>query len=489
METPNTDTPTPKPAEAPASIQVGGDTPPVIAPKGVETPVVESTKPVEDKPAVDTKTPDNVDSIQHLSHTCNPIEEYDKLLTSGTDFDMEDVGKKGTKTDQLYEVRDNPLVVRAAREIQEHILDRAEKITETQLKKNTKWNCSENVSGKTATLAFTARGRGVYRLYLYNTGIFLDLRACKSSELNTIFETIDMNSERIGNILGDFQYMPYDILFKEAIMEIISLIVVSTNLKNWDRGTTLAKSISINDYDAIVWALSSMLTDRKLDVNVECLACGNNFPKVYDFGRFHLLREITPSALEYIHSNPEVVDKKALAEYQELLGFNNTTKDYCEKRIAYTVPSLFDVVENGKQILSEIESRVVDEPTYLNGKVINELLIRTNNNFVPWIESISQLDTNDDGDTTIAFRTEDTKEFANILDIDGLGEQHQELNKSITDFMMDSRASVIGYSPTKCPKCGDVQYSDSGYVAWDPERIFFEITYQTLAREGILTGE
>jgi hypothetical protein len=447
--------------------------------------------PVFDPPPVVT-VEDALEAVApdfKIAHIAGPIEDYDALMQTPADrIDREDRDIVGTVTNTIMQLRDNPLTTTAAREIQQRVLDKPGAVFEQQqLKRTTNWKCNDNISGKNAMLAFTAYGRGVYRLPLYNTGIFIDLVPCKPSQLNAIFETVDQSGERVGAIIGDYQYMCYDAIFKEATLELLPLVVVNSNLKNWDRGTVLADSISANDYDAILWALSAMSVDRKLDIDLYCVKneCNTITPISYDYGRFHLLRNIPPAALAWIRSMPEMVDAKMLAEYANLLEFNGRTFDYFQKRITFKVPSLKSVVDNAKAILAEIESRVSDTPTYYNRKVLNELMLHVNNNFVPWIDSIVQLD--DTGKQI--FRTTDSKVFAQILDIHGVGDEHAPFFEAMVSYMADTRASVIGYQPMACPKCKNVHQSPSGFVAWDPERVFFETTYLTLARERILIGD
>lgn len=471
--------------------------PPAPAVEEATAPVEEAAAPVEEEAAAEEAAAPEPESAipakdisqqrYHLSILCNALKYYDELLTMEEELDKNDIGIKGTKTDQLYELRDNPLVNNAARFVLERILDKpGEKIEQQKLHRTKDWKCGNTVSGKSAVMAFTARTQGIYRLYLYNSGFYVDLRPCKVGELHTIFETIDMRAERLGSVLGEYQYFPYDVLFKEAIMEVLPAIVVNSNLKGYDRGRTLARAVSIHDYDPIVWALSSMLVDRKLEVNVECLACNHHHEKSLDFGRFHLLRSIPPAALQFIHEDTEI-DKDGLKKYQELLGYGDRHIDYLQQRVHLRVPSLFDVVDNSKKILAELEASMTDEPTYYNIQTINGLLMRTNNNFVPWIEAIGLIDEEDPTKETT--RTPDAKEFANILNINGLGSDHAKLQEPLLEYMAETKASVIGYVPVACPSCGDTLKTESGFVPWDPERVFFETTYQTLDRDGILITE
>lgn len=429
---------------------------------------------------------EEVERTIHMSIPCSSIEKLLEVASVDDNIRKEDVYVKATTTNKIFKTADGPTIDKAAQVVTTEVLAKSDTFKENPIRKNKKWKCSQNVSGRQAAIAFAVRNKGVYKLRLYNSGFYILICPVAAERLNAIFETIDMNGEILGRVIGEYQHLVYDVLFKEAIMNVLPELVIGSNLKGFERGNTLVKSIAFNDYDPIVWAISAMLVDRKLSVGVECFEeeCMNSFDVDYDFGKFHLVRDIPADAMEFIAAEKDNIDRNALQEYKELLG-NTESADHQGIRIELTEPSLHKWVTNAKDILAKIESTIIDEPTISNKKVINELLLGYNDNFTPWISSLSQI--GEDG--KVEFRTTDSKEYANILSICGLGIEHADLTTSIEEFIYKSRVSVIGYIPTACPKCKSEQPNTNGYIAWDPERIFFEIAYRTLDQEGISLTE
>jgi hypothetical protein len=310
------------------------------------------------------------------------------------------------------------------------------------------------------------------------------MRPLDIGTMNRIFESIDFKSEQLGRSIGEYQYLVYDALLKDAIVENMLDFVIGSNLKKWNVGKNLVKTISINDYDAIVWALSAMVTSRKLSVGVECLDCKHGFVRELDFGRFHLLVNMPAAALEKIHSDPEEVTAQDVLDYQEKLLDNHDTIMYAGNRISLREPSLLQFVTNCKSIIAAIAAKTIDEPTMKNASVINELLTRYNSNYTPWIWSISNIDS----EGKVVFTTQDPNAFPDILNMCGMGEAHKELFDKMEKYIYGTRVNCVGYTPIACEKCNAIPETKSGYVAWDPNRIFFEITYQTLEKEGLLLG-
>ena len=422
----------------------------------------------------------------HLAQICNGYDMHDKLKQiPASKLVREDAVKEGTVTNQVYTHMYTPTATALARGNQVKL----EKLTEAQIKNGSlkvarDYKCSNNVAGRSARLAFTAAARGLYRLMLYNTGIYIDLMPAPVSELSAVFETIDLNREKVGRVLGEYTCMCTDIFFKEAIAELLKTHVANSNLSNWDTGNNLLRAISAQDYESIVWAFCAMSVDRKLNVRIDCLKCGNVSEKVYDFGKFQLIADIKPEALEWISVMRENVTKKELKEYQELLGYNGKRITYVDQTLVLQVPSLFDLIDQNRKVLAELESRLTEEPTLSNRKTINQLTMLINLNFPIWISDIYTKRYKSEE----VIHTNSVDQFAGILDIYGLEMDgpHQKFLDDMMDYIIGTKASIIGYTAVPCAECGDVQETKSGYIAWDPEQVFFETTYLALAKSGML---
>lgn len=448
-----------------------------------EIPETEIAPPVEETPVEQPPTSDEAINL-HLHISCNDTKKVRELIADFEEFKKDDVDVRGTDTHRIMSTSESPVLNMASDKIQKEILDKAgESFREEKLLKNNSWKCGTTVSGKQAALAFAARNRGIYRLRLYNSGFHIMLKPLSVGQLNALMESIDFEGERLGRIIGNFQYLVFSATLKSAVMQLLPEIVVGSNLKGWENGNTLVKNIAFNDYDPIIWAISSMLADRKLEVGGECYGCNTSFNITYDYSKFHLIRMIPANALEEISSEPENLDRGMLVKYKEQLHADTDTSfKWKDIKLEFEEPSLFDWVECANDILGTIESKMVDEPSISNNKVMVELLTTFNSNFTPWIKCIKQL--NEDG--MVDFSTSDKSQFAGILSTINLGKDDSTLKDALEKFIYGSRASVIGYKPSVCPNCGDVQSCENGYIAWDPEQVFFEVAYRIL--EGSMTS-
>lgn len=425
-------------------------------------------------------------ALYHISQICNSFEEHDKLL----DIDLaqvkkEDAAIRGSSLNKFITHLRTPTATTLARENQRK-LDRitGKQVKHGSLKQARSYTQSHNVSGKAARVAFAAAMRGVYRVRLYNTGIFVDLVPPTAAELSAVFESVDMRYDQIGKVLGEITSRCTNLMFKEAIVELLETCTATSNLVNWDKGHNLANTISMNDYEDLVWAFCAITSDRKLDVEIECLKCNHIFSKTYDLGKFQLITNITQEAYEWISTDRAEVTRNDLIEYKKLLGYDGRCLEYKDASFVLRVPTLVEVIEQNKEVLGKLESRLTGEATLSNRKAINELTLMINHNFPVWIQSASVKKFNSDE----RIRTTDQDQFAAILDTYGLEMEgpHEKFLDGISDYMIDSKATIIGYTPTGCVNCGDIQPTNSGYIAWDPEQVFFGITYLTLARSGML---
>lgn len=431
-------------------------------------------KTEEAKPS---ETDESKDIEFDVSVACNDKETVTKFFEKLNDLD-EDSEEFSELIEYVQNIMLSPTSDTAAEAIQEHVLDKASSITPTKLMRNRKWTGGNIVSGTNAKLAFAARNKGFYKLPLYNSGFYVLLRSPTSGELNALFEEIDdLETSRIGRIIGDLQFLCYDVYFKEAVMRILPSLVVGSNLENYNKSNVLLNAISFHDYDPILWAISAMLIDRKISIQLNCLECKHKEVVDYDYSGFHLIVNCPLEAQELV--NKETVNKVDLKEYKKILYADSKENfDWDDIRIQREVPSLFEVVQQGKYIISAVEDKLGEEVTPENTNAVQELMFMFNDNLIPWIKSISQLDEH----RNIEFATTDKKTFVEILNMLGLGTNHKQLVTSMTEYIFSTKASVIGYKPIDCPnaKCGASQAKDKPYIAWDPEKAFFTIAYRIL---------
>lgn len=446
-------------------------------------PVVEETKNVP------TLTEEERQLVERIGFRtlCNNLEKYEAFMRADISKQPHaDAKKPGTLLhNRLIHAKD-PLYSSSTVAINTNVLDKlsAEQIVTRGLKVTHSYPCKSTVTGREARLAFAAQSRGLFRLNLYNTGIFIDMIPPIALDLASSFEMVDQNYERIGKLLGEYTFMFIDILFKEAIIELLSECVIHSNLKDWDQNGLLLNTISANDYQDIVMAFVAMSSpNRTIQVDFDCIApdCGHHFSKDYLLTKFQHVIHGNSDAIEYMGKYTPQVTLDEVKEYQKLLPKQTSKIKFAGKTVTTKVPTLTELIQSSRATLGELEARLGEEPTVRNRKARNLLLQLTNHNFVPWIREISGVKKSSSDEI---FSTTSTEEFAGILDMEGfdIDSSHEQFLTDITNFILLSDVTVIGYPAQACPKCGDIYKTSSGYVSWDPSLVFFETIYRVLIR-------
>lgn len=348
---------------------------------------------------------------------------------------------------------------------------------------------SNELHGNKAALAFTARLKGLKKVYLYNSGFHIDLRPFELAELNEFFMSVDNEGDELGRVLGGHFYMIHDLFVKQKFMELLPLAVVGSNLKNWDRGDVLAQNISINDYDTLLWAVCSLMYRKGVRVDMVCAdpQCGNTTHNIlHDISKMRMVdvEQLGEEAIEWISKGAEVTTKDLERYRKEII---NQTKTFDDKNVRYhlRVPSIHEVLNYGNKLMSVITSKVQGEPTLKNDQVMSRVLINYNRSFVPWIEKIEMV--NEDDPNKVDFSSTSHEAFHSVLEVRVDDPDDGTVLTNITEFMRNTKLCHICYPAAPCAACGKVHpKAVDGMLAWDAQFLFFSLTYRRLEPIGIV---
>jgi hypothetical protein len=357
--------------------------------------------------------------------------------------------------------------------------------TEEHSKTATGGRYGKDMRGKQAELAFTAKLRGLKKVYLYNSGFYVVIRPWTLGELNMFFQSVDMEDNTLGNLLGYYRFTIQDAFVKKSFMEIFPSCVVISNLKGWANGNHLVNNISFNDYDTLLWAVCSMMYKEPIPTSIHCLddQCRAVVDGEYDLSRMCLLNHsvLGKEAFEFIHADNEV-DADMLREYRNtILGGNTGVIDTITKvRYKLAVPLMNEYLAAASQTIADLIGAVNGTNNVKNRTLANQIIIQFNRNYIPWISEIQMLE-ND----KVVLSTSDKSTYGPILERLGHDDSNADLHEALSKFMRDSQAVIIGYTPQPCSACGKTIGVGSGYVALDVEKLFFDLTYQALYEIGL----
>lgn len=345
---------------------------------------------------------------------------------------------------------------------------------------------NSELSGKNAALAFTARIKGIKKVYLYNSGFYVCLRPMDLNELDSFYTEVDQDGQELGRIVGGLMFLVHDMHLKTKFMELLQSITVTSNLVGWDRKKTLMDNISIQDLDTLYWAVCSMMHKNGIKVD---LICGHDECKhithnqLMDINRMRIVDPsgMSADALKFLISD-EPVKPEQLEKYRKETLDMSHTFTYNHLRFDLNVPTVGEVIRYNKDLMAEIVGATNDEYTLNNEKITRSIMINYNRNFTPWIKKISYID--DSGNVEFSCRDVSGIHAALALNDDSADEG--VILHEITAFIRETKLSHVGYAVLSCAKCGKSSTDAiNGYKAWDAQGLFTSLTYLKLGLIGM----
>ena len=115
------------------------------------------------------------------------------------------------------------------------------------------------VSGPDAKYTLAIRSGRMKRIPLYNSGFSIDISQPDMTMLNTFLNKAHDDTNSYGRQFGAYFFYFNDLVIKEAIVELISPLILNSTLKGWNRGNTLMRSIKLVDLKLIMNTLAALM--------------------------------------------------------------------------------------------------------------------------------------------------------------------------------------------------------------------------------------
>lgn len=340
----------------------------------------------------------------------------------------------------------------------------------------------KDLSGDSAILALTSLTQGVHKVYLYNSGFHLIVKPFDMEQLDALMSIIGTDDDELGKTIGYYRFLYNDVYIKEKFLQLLANNVISCNVKGWKNNNHFLQLISYNDYVILLWAMCCAMFKEPIHISSVCLECSNIEKHEYDITKLCLLNNkvLTPMAMEFLYEERAGVTSDDLKVYREEMlsgvSFTNTfTHVGFEWKIDMQVPMIVNHIVNGKKSIGAIVSSLNAKNSMKDKDVFNKTILRFQNNYTPWIKTITLMK-----DEKVVFTTSDSSIFGKALNLIGYDDESSHVHDTIMDSLSDSAAAVIGTASVQCSKCGNTLGSN-GYVAWDPEQLFFDLTSHTLS--------
>jgi len=240
-------------------------------------------------------------------------------------------------------------------------------------------------------------------------------------------------------------------------------------LENWRAPERLAKMISIQDFDTIVWACCTLIYKEAITVNVhctneECQYVAQNYKVDIDKIRFTNLDAIPEEAYSYLSKQLVSLDKVSSAQikqYHKLLGFN---KDFKLGDVTYKlhVPSIHKFIECGAEFVKQIMESLKGVDSGFDGELEREVRVNVAKTYLPWVSRI----------VTPEFETDDPEAIAAQMEMDVLNDR--SLSDEILQYQYATKLSYFCYTMLECPKCHKTPSAIlHDYYPLDPTYLFF----------------
>ena len=359
------------------------------------------------------------------------------------------------------------------------------------------------IDGKIGGLAVIAATQGTYRVLLYNSGFNIVLRPITMKMADEFVQSVDRDFHELGRILGGFFHLPMSIYLKQKIAEFLPELIVNSNLVGWKDKNVLLNSISIHDYDTILWALGSMLFKEGVGIGILCCNkdCRNHADSHFiDLAKscyLNLNKLKGPAVAWMLETSAQRTPEDVRRYKEEILG---NVKEYTPEgsNVTYVMrdPSLSSFINHGCDIIGKLTDAIneVTEPIFedddeetkrekeIAEKRERERLIglQMYRMLIPWIDHLSITDKS--SKEKIIVRGYEA--------IDASLEQRANANSNLynemEDFIKDSKISYYCTSYIQCPKCGKrLDFNKNELTPIDMEYLFFFLSCLSLEQAGL----
>lgn len=340
------------------------------------------------------------------------------------------------------------------------------------------------LSGQAAIALLTNRYRGVYKVYLHNSGFHIRMMPLTNSEIDAWFQEVNFDKKELGRIIGGHFYLGGDVFAKRKLMEQVRLCTVESNLKDWEKGTTLQDNISIHDYDTLCWAFCSMMHPQGILFTTICPNCKSVSSEQYmDLTRMAYINPdiYTEEALAFVLSEKPVTPADLEFYRTNLLKTTGTIKITGSDYMTVRDPSIGRFVSIGYTLLSRLAARVKDGNLSMDSDQVTKFsLFQLNRMLTAWIDTLVL--SNPGGPSE---PIKDQEAIQHILPT--LIENYPNVLTQMEEFMTNTKISYYLRINMKCPMCGHTLdlVKDNLYPV-DMQELLFLLSYSKMARVGLL---
>lgn len=344
----------------------------------------------------------------------------------------------------------------------------------------------KEMTPEVAKTAFASRLCGVRSIRLFNSGMNVTLRALTIGEKDVLVNSIRLDDGQLGSALGVATHFFGDVYVKETILKFLynNGNIISCDLQGWQDESVFFENLSINDYDAILWGLTSLMYRNGITVSYDCSSeeCSHVRREKIDVERLRInnYAGVGEEAFAILNKGTKKTPED-LKEYREKLKINtnasvewNDSDNGSKWVFELRVPSAGEFIEYGKFYSDYITTLIHSEGGKITAKAVKRKYDNNSSRaLAPWIKRIYEK--LPDGQIGMDYEVEGSERAKET--VPGILEQFtnpQNIVEGIVHFMYTSRITYICYSDVPCPKCGATsKWAVEGIVPYDMQTSFF----------------
>ena len=347
----------------------------------------------------------------------------------------------------------------------------------------------KKLTGATARAAVVSRLKGMFRVQLYNSGFWLDLRPPTLIDIDSWMQAIDTDFKELGRCLGGHAHAVTDVFVKQKFFDILPTMVQRSNFEDYNDPNKLVSNISFHDYDTLLWAMCCMIFKDGIGAGIYCT---NPECRHVDDHQHIDLKNICfintaafpAAAKEWMtrgaHAGSKLLTEADLRQYrEEILGFKKTLT-YDEGATVYElrVPTIKEFIDESASMLSKME-RLLNGNHDINSDLVNnQLTYHMYKMLTPWVKTLSIYDNG-----VLQFQIPDREAIYESLDVDTL--ESSTLYEDVSNFVRDTKMSYYASQTIKCPKCGKLaDPKHDNMFPLDLQFLFFCLSCHMLRQTG-----
>lgn len=360
-----------------------------------------------------------------------------------------------------------------------------------------KFKDGENVvlDGKRALAVFAALSGTIKKIDLPNSGISVSLRAIPLDILARYYNTIQHDSWEYGREFGEFYYSYSHLQIIKTFIEILfPAAVFGSTYMNWKSRDSFLKAITYHDFNVIVWAMTSQLYPEGAEINFYCPKCGASVVELCDINELKKsdIGLLSQPIIDRITSSTSVTDDD-LVKYREALNLKKVITHVIktpglttEWKVTLKQANMYDYLKLGESFMKSLLENSV--PTDAS-RVADYMFYDRLKQYMPWIDSITCVRTNDRGTVTYSVSNNGTEECTRA--IDGVLASYRsvwpEFGDEVDNYILSTKITHIAYYKPTCPKCGAETNNVKGFIPFDCLSYFFTLCFQKLITDRYQT--